>query len=286
MKKFGKKLVLSGLALAATAATLSTSTYAWYVNNPSSNVTGATAATSSAGSDGSILVSNTGEATEFFKNISLTPAASTYKLEPITTTDGKAFKTQGGDDAAATQFIKYTFYVKADAAGTFKLVCAASNETATFLSQTAMDNTGDTGAETGLPTNVDAGQAFTKNAADAMYMSITITPDGGSASTTIVPLTDGGFTWATDSNKPTGDFAAGGNAHDYYAQILSTTAPTENELTTATIGDSGTSFNVGTAKSKVEIVFWLEGGDIDCFNSCAGQNFTFDFTLKYTKSNA
>ena len=56
MKKFGRKLVLSGLALAATAATLSTSTYAWYVSNTSADVDGGTAATMAGTSSGNLLV--------------------------------------------------------------------------------------------------------------------------------------------------------------------------------------------------------------------------------------
>ena len=300
MKKFGKKLVLSGLALAATAATLSTSTYAWYVNNPSSNVTGATAATSSAGSDGSILVSKTGAEKTFYKNIVFDAQSSA--LTPVTSADGKTFNTQEGTSAAASAYVTYTFYVMADAAGTFTLSCAASNETPTFRSQTAVANTAQ---NNGLPTEVSNGEAFTKNAADAMYMSITVTPykvtevegvateteDTVNATTKVVALNNGGFTWSADTNAPTGGFATGGDAHKYYAQYLSTTAPTENTaLTTAIgtnkIGTDGLEFNVGSVKSKVDIIFWLEGGDVDCFNSCAGQNFTFDFTLDYEKATA
>lgn len=56
MKKFGRKLVLSGLALAATAATLSTSTYAWYVTNTTADVDGGTAATAGTSVGGNLLV--------------------------------------------------------------------------------------------------------------------------------------------------------------------------------------------------------------------------------------
>ena len=70
------KLALMGASITALAATLTTSTYAWYVSNKTATVSSVAGQTNATAGDGSIALSTTGQANQFYRSISLESAAN------------------------------------------------------------------------------------------------------------------------------------------------------------------------------------------------------------------
>jgi len=84
---------------------------------------------------------------------------------------------------------------------------------------------------------------------------------------------------ATKSTAPNADFdfATGGNANTYYNSVLGK----DPVFATEFAGVTGVQQFTLTAKCETKLSFyvWLEGTDVDCFDSVAGQSFEFEFAF-------
>lgn len=295
------KFALLGASAAALAATLSTSTYAWYVSSRQADVTGGTGQTGTVGSDGSVLVS--WDDTKWLRTITFTDTqatghhnAGTASLQPVhysaTDKDSAAapafYKLSGtgaqGEACAANDVLTFTIYIKADLEVgyqttitptiTFKNYGADSTRTSatTPAKQLAL-------LPNGLPTGATLNSEFCVNAMDSTYVQQNI---GGSLS----------YVAANSTVNPTGT-VTGGDAHAYYNAVTGNTlswATTTNSA--AASSTSLASFVLkktsGSDDSKVQITYtiFLDGGDTDCFNSAAGQYFSFDLSLSASNPTA
>ncbi len=288
MKKIGFKLLLSGVALAACAATLSTTTYAWYVTNSEANASAIKGSTASAASSGNILVAKnlTGDPTKpgsFMQNISFDGDTTNVKvptngLNPVSK-DTETIAPATG--ATGWHSVDLSPVAEADAYMTFDIWVLSTKETTVNVELTTT-NTTETAAikkqtcynATGAPVAQDA--QFAIDAVEALRMEVT----QGETSTvySVKTLSTGytsptGFTAATDTT----------DAQAYYKALLgedpkggvSVAAPTAT-LTSITV--------VANTATKLSFKVWLEGTDKMCFDSCAGQTFTFDF--KFSISNS
>ena len=271
------KFALLGASAAALAATLSTSTYAWYVSNKQANVNGGTGATGSAGSDGSVLVSWTGDADTYYKEIAwaddsdkiandLSPVSfdgtGWYGITTTGTKPADAYTvTPGSGNIPA---IRFDVWVKTGNGAT-----VTPTLTITTTKQNA--NNGQIAyVATGLPTAkltsagvVDAtsgtvpsmGSTFLVDAKYALYAQQIVT---GVATPSYLAV-DG-----TD---------LGGSAHSYYTAVTSNTPWVVAPQTAAGLDTIATTANTGV---KVTYTIYLDGGDLQCFNSCAGWNIAFN----------
>jgi len=265
------KLALSGAAVAALAATFSTSTYAWYVSNKQASMTNGAGATGAAGSDGSILLSWTGNSGKWYKEISFADAdavKTVNALEPVSydSTDGKFYGIagNGAKGAESSSYITFTLKIKSDAATAQAPVNV--NPVMTLGTTKQEGNVGQVAyVGTNLPNaagtveNVapSKGSTFTVNAIKALYAQQTV---ASTTPTYFIPDTT----------------ATGGNAHDYYTAVTGKTPYVTSPVTTT----SGLGQISLTSSDPVSIkyVIFLDGGDADCFNSCAGWNITFSLT--------
>lgn len=305
------KFALLGASAAALAATLSTSTYAWYVSNKTANVTAASGSTASGAADGSISLSTSGVATEFYKTISLTDTAnfnayvesgtSSVKLEPLTTTDGTTFilperatNSWNTTDvtAAKNKYFYFKFYIKAASGCTVQPTVKVTNNTTVVPK--AIDysaNSNIAGATDGLDYTVDAINALhmslvptVSGAAEGAYVST-----GAAAGTTQIQKVAGGTGVTTVLSPAINAYArkATGGAVAYFTEIMGfapyTSAPA---YSTSGEGATGTTFgNISLLANKpvmLEYRIWLDGGDDQCFNPCVDQNFSFEFSYTVT----
>ena len=269
------KFALLGASAAALAATLSTSTYALYVSNKQATMTNGTGATGSAGSDGSILLSWTGPTGKWFKEISFadTDAAShktVNALQPVSyVSDGfYGITSTGAQGSASTDYITFTLKIKSDAATTAEPVVVDPVMTITTTKQA--ENVGQVAyVATGLPTAAgtventapSAGSTFTVDAKKALYVQQTV----GSTKTYM----------AVDAT------GTGGNAHNYYTAVTGNTP-----YATAPVTATGLGQITLTSSAAVDLtyVIFLDGGDTDCFNSCAGWDIAFSLTYTVNES--
>lgn len=278
------KLALMGASITALAATLTTSTYAWYVSNKQASMTNGTGATGAAGSDGSILLSWTGNTGKWFKEISFADAdATSHKtvnaLQPVhySATDKDAaaapgfygIAANGTQGSISTDYITFTLKIKSDAATTQDPVNVTPVMTITTTKQA--DNHGQVAyVGTGLPTAAgtventlpSAGSTFTVDAKKSLYVSQVV----GSAAATYMEV---------DST------ATGGNAHNYYTAVTSNTP-----WATTPVSASGLGQITLTSAAAVDLtyVIFLDGGDTDCFNSCAGWDIAFSLTYSVVEA--
>lgn len=271
MKKFGRKLVLSGLALAATAATLSTSTYAWYVTNATADVDGGTAGTAGTSIDGNLLVAQDveGVAGAYSNKISL---EGTYtqspRLDPVTKSDTVESGWIGvdGNEVLTSAYQEVSFWVLSTDATTVNVATTIANVTTSFVDQRLLNATGKpTGAEGELAIN----STFHKDAVEALRFEVLVQG-------TSVGVFDAEGMYADYATKA--GCATGGDANAYYAAVMGA-APAGG----ATVAAPTEAFNkitvVAAEETKVTIRIWLEGTDADCFDSCIGQDVTFSFDL-------
>jgi len=283
------KFALLGASVAALAATLSTSTYAWYVSNKVANVTGGTGVTGSADADGSVLLSWNGS-TAWGKTLSFSDTGATdisgVSLMPVhqhranDENKGKYFKLGAngyseGTTAATrnTDYLEFTIYAKTEAAaGVNVSVSFVVRNTTAAGDVNSLKQLAYVGEDKGAPTGKIAGNEFIKDALDAMYVRETystteeLCPVAGSlkGTTTITP-------------------DAGGNAHTYYKNVAGLTAQTlfaESPETGAYVKASFSNIALSTTATAITYQIFLEGGDTDCFNSCAGQNFAFELQFQ------
>ena len=271
------KLALMGASITALAATLTTSTYAWYVTNKVANVTGGTGTTGEAGSDGSILLSWTGNENTWFKSISFTDEdchpTKNNALQPIKWISNNFYGMNDVNPTTATEqasnaYIQFTIHLKSGQAYTVTPVLT--------LTTTKQDSNhgqiaylGTAGSE--LPTGAEQGKAFIVDALKALYCKQDVTAAqsaGVTASTSYVAGT------STES---------GGDAHEYYTAV---TGNTLGDTFTTTSAEDAHSTSLApivfTAAGETTITYsiFLDGGDTDCYNSCAGWNIAFN--LKFT----
>ena len=268
------KLALMGASITALAATLTTSTYAWYVSNKQASMTNGTGATGAAGSDGSILLSWTGNTGKWFKEISFADADAVKTVNPLQPVhydedDFYGIAANGGKGAASTDYITFTLKIKSDAATTSAPVNVNPVMTITTTKQST--NNGQvayvakslpTAAGTVENTAPSAGSTFTVDAAKALYVQQKV----GSAAATYM---------AVDST------GTGGNAHTYYTAVTSNT-PWATTAVTAT-GLGSISLTSGDPVNLTYVIF-LDGGDADCFNSCAGWDIAFSLTYSVVEA--
>lgn len=292
MKKFGRKLVLSGLALAATAATLSTSTYAWYVANDTAKVTGANTATTGGEVGGNLLVAankvveGNDTADTYSNKADIANGLAKITLDPVHMLADGTFV----DDAKEA-------VDEADACQVFKFWVLSSEKTTIYISTTATNitETDKIVQQTSFNASHSAGSTavnskFYVDAANSLRYSVQI-GEGATAkyydhekfTTSYTAYT------AADATKEIAESGlkapvTGGNAHDYYNAILGEPAPyltDEVSIETAEL----TEFTVEKGvETLITIKVWLEGADTDCFDSCRGQKFSYVFDLTGTKS--
>jgi len=304
------KLALSGAAVAALAATFSTSTYAWYVSNKTANVNAVTGMTDSAAGDGSISLSTTGVADEYFKTISLTAANyngtdSAVKLAPVTTTTGNTFIKDDGTPASTSSYYKYEFYIKAETGCEVIPTITVSNTTVNADIPYQINYSS---AAQSTVTGVEKGASFTIDALYALYISqstqigttysatqttyTAASSQTGAISTPQADAVDSGaritpsYSAAITALAATSKATAG--AHAYYTEIMAT-APShvEADLYTAQQGTASIGNITLTANTpqKVTYYLWLDGADDQCFNSCAGQNLSVSFSYTVKANN-
>lgn len=294
MKKLTRKLFLSVAALAVCAATLVSTTFAWYVSNQTATATGVTGATAAIDGDGSVFISKDGET--FLSSVSFTDAdfqtgnkAGNAKgeFDPVTTTDGKAFTDVAGT-AAEGKVLTVNLWLKSSKDLTVTPNLILKNTTTTLPTQTAYQDITKADITEGA---VKAGSSFSVDAVQALRMAITA---GATETTTTIydvmsiaksEKTDSGFTayaikgGVAEANLATGTFGEDATplsgAHLYYAQVMGE-APAKTTPATATTSWANISLTANTA-TKLTFTFWLEGADISCYDSCAGQSFQFDF---------
>jgi len=310
------KIALMGGSITALAATLTTSTYAWYVSNKTATVGTATGATAAGTADGSILLSWDGNDDTYYKSLEWTdtnapgtaiqtagvftvqlnpvlyvPATSTfkdresYKLTEDTALDGsKTYYTQAAGvftavttpnvanigtyyeqtsaGAATTAgYVQFSMYIKADATTNVTITPTMANTTdagdVNGLKQIAYVDTG----------SVTAGQSFIVNSFNAMYYSLNV--DDAATATAVV---------AAPASTAIAGAVTPGDAHTYYEEVTGEvlTAASKAAVTTQAL----TTLSVGTTAKKLTWTIWLAGNDADCYNSCAGQSFSFALTYK------
>lgn len=123
--------------------------------------------------------------------------------------------------------------------------------------------------QNGLP-GKELNDTFVVDALKAMYVQQSVT--GGAIT----------YVAADDTNVKVSSFPdtepTGANAHTYYKAVTGNEVDWGNAPASAT--GLGTFYIQGTAEVVVTYNIFLEGGDVDCFNSCVGQNFSFDLTFQ------
>lgn len=306
------KLALMGSSMAALAATLGTSTYAWYVANNTATVSGMTAATAGTEASGNLLVANLTAAANqgaitvsgnWGNSLSSVSLSSTPNLNPVTKdTTGQggiapSTGATGWHDAAnapvleANAYGYYAFGIWSTDKTSVAINLAVTNNTETFKSQTLY-------SATGAPTSVSINDRFYKDAVEALRMEIIKVefPASGDVTLSTVLGTTPLQTWAVDDFNQAdhthayaadAGAAAGGNANSYYQAIMGTAPAGGATEATYSALTSGT-YTLTVSKDVRTILlfrYWLEGTDTDCFDSCIGQSFLFDFEFEATSGS-
>lgn len=261
------KFALLGASAAALAATLSTSTYAWYVSNKTATIDEYTGTTASAVADGSIRISWTGDSESYYKDLSwddddadddhmnalapahfVSQAGATYTFHDVS---------EGAEDG----YIQFSMYIIADkdnttVTPTITIENKTSSTTLNAIKQIAYN--GD------CP--VDQGKSFVCDALDAMYVGLS--------------ENDAATKWKaapTAGKLASGTNASNGKAHVYYQHLVGA-LPTNFDSPVST-SSTWSTLTVGTTAKKLTWTIFLDGGDVDCWNSCGGQ--TFDISLSF-----
>lgn len=283
MKKFGRKLVLSGLALAATAATLSTSTYAWYVSNDNAKVTGANTAVTGGEVGGNLLVAaNTVVDGKDTADIYSSSADISNGLANVTLNPFHLVKTTEGETTTYSYVNEKGETVgEAAACQVFKFWVLSSEKTEIYVSTTAANTT--TSSEIVKQTSYNKSYSAGSTAVNSQFYV-----DAGNALRYSVQIGADAAPTFYDNDKFTSTYTAlsgaatGGNAHQYYNAILGTPVKyAEDEAALST--SEFTKFTVEKGKETlITIKVWLEGADTECFDSCRAQKFTYTFDLSGT----
>lgn len=283
MKKLTRKLFLSVAALAVCAATLVSTTFAWYVSNSNASVSGAKGSTAAAGSEGNLLVAqasdnkNGSTAGAFAQNITLVdgnvlkPAKG---LLPVSSTDAETFTDK--DQSPVTQ--------EAGAYIEFKIWVLSTKETAVTMEVTIKNITTDKTTTqtcynpTGAP--VEQGQPFKVDAMKALRVAVA--QDDGDFVIYNADTLDS--TYAT----PDGLVSTGTDvdAQEYYKAIIGSYPKAGASVADPTTKPADFQSVTVTADKESLLTFrvWLEGSDSWCFDSCSGQDFSFDFAFSVANS--
>lgn len=266
--KLRKKLIMSGVALAACAATLTSTTYAWYVSNANATVSNITGNTAAASATGNLFVAHsTAQGAvdgEYSPAIDFADGGhkTTTQLTPANLdTTGKWTDKFAADISSSNPYFEYKFFLWSTKEATVNVDFTVTNTTATLPTQTVYSNVG---------TGVAAGGDLTVDAIYALRMSVDI--DG------VINYYDVASAAGYTANTP----AAALNAHDYYAQVAGSMPAgcvTTETLDIKTTMDTWTVVPSETEGQLVTIRVWLEGADIHCFDACAGQSFDFDLAF-------
>ena len=275
------KIAIAGAALAATAATLGTSTYAWYVSNVEATATGVVAQMQDS-TGGSIYISKNGTkfqsevaydmTTDFVANN--TPGNVTAEFFPITTADGLAFTNDEGTAETGKKLV-FTTWLKSDSAVTVAPHLSVTNTTANPASK-AQTLYADVNADHG------AGSTMTVDVVEALRMAVVVDDAQTATIYDVKAIADSyttptGFVGSTGLQVSRSDNL--GAAHGYYFDVTGE-APHTTAAASAGTSWGNISLTANTAK-KLKFIFWLEGADDECFDSCAGQtvSFAFNYTL-------
>ncbi len=319
MKKLSKRFIISVLTLVLTVVALGTSTFAWFslstvssVSNIGGDVT--------AGDGLQIKLSGTKpggslKETQWMSNIDFSSfialIAPDLEFDAVTTLDGKTGFTKMGStnngnlhlNAATTankDYIEFTIHFKSQKAGTVdltNLVFGGSN-TATFQS---------TGADyVQVPTKAASNVPVTTAAANGARISFT------GSSTTVYQKANSDLTLNLDGDSEpesvTGNYvmeseAIVGGQWSYLTQglglrifnnaaenteYLDGDLPTNLLVAATDITETGTSTSIelvqtgGTGNFLGEVVVrvWLEGWDVDTYDSIFTLNLRIDLTFK------
>ena len=326
--KIAKKLFFSAVALGASVLTLTTTTYAWYVQNNTVTATNISGATKS-NDAGSLFITKDGTGTtptwgptikfedsDFNQSAGQALGNAKGNLVPLkllnTNNDKDSFSDVAGnknlaDDATASiskgKVITVAFWLMSSRAGVeiqptlmLKNTTGDEGSSAVKTTQTAYSAVKKTDG-TDLVTQ---GSQFWVDAAQALRMSVVVTPDGSDPGTpsvydvmaiaksiddkTVAYTVKGDSIKETDLGK---DVIQVGDstqelygAHAFYQRFVGK-APTAGYGAGVTATSTWAPFTLGTTKTKFTVTFWLEGTDISCFDSCANQSFdfAFDFTV-------
>ena len=158
---------------------------------------------------------------------------------------------------ASTFVSTATYYTKAETGTEANDVTASNYMNYYFKCENCLPTT----------TTVEKGQSFSVDPLKAIYVKQDIV----SGNATL------GSTQAATSYYCQDTTASGGDAHAYYTAVTgylpwATTAPSAAGLST---------FNT-TADTQVKLTYtiYLDGADLDCYNSCAGYNLAFDLKFE------
>jgi len=286
MKKLSRKLFLSIAALACCTLTLISTTFAWYVNNPTSSVGTIEGSTTTVGADGSISASKNG--TSWLKNINdLTTTAGAALTPVMASADCTSFTKMDGETsvtAANGGYYAFDFYVKSDVA----LATGTNGKHIEIAYELKNTTTGDLPIQINYSTAsvgaADSGTSFSKDFLGALRIGVKqdaaayVKYDAHACMNNTYEAPD-----VADNVTlvPVGT----GSAHDYYDSISDTDLTAEQKTELGTVQNTSKSglLSITTLDANtpthLQFVVWLEGTDTDCFNACAGQSFSLDFTL-------
>ena len=223
-----------------------------------------------------MLLSWTGAAGTWYGTLAFSGDADAVKnpLYPVSFHDdtwGKLDPTTGDSSTAtaSTDYIQFNVYLLSGTDLTVKPTITITNGTEVAKrKQQMIINEG----AAHVPSN-QAGGVFTVDATMAIW---TEQLDG-----------------STKSYVPANTDTSGGNAHEYYDAVKDSSAHalTAAAKTTVATRNSGAtslaniSLTANTAKMVTYTIF-LDGGDVDCFNACVGQNISFALEFeKYVANN-
>lgn len=170
----------------------------------------------------------------------------------------------GARGASSTAYIKFDVYVYAAAGATVTpTITITTNYDSSDPENSQIAYTG-----IGLPNGKSSGQTFSIDPLKAIWVQEYV--DNG----------DKNY-YAPDTTA-----TAGANAHDYYTSV------THDALWATSTADSAALPDITldededgdySTKKKVTFVIYLDGADVDCFNSCAGYDIAFN--VKFAKKN-
>ena len=198
-----------------------------------------------------------------------TKSGTTYTEATVASAEafaqGEYYLQKNSGAAKTTGFVRFSMYIKADADTTVTITPTMKNTTpstvANSLKQIAYAPTG----------SVGQGESFLVDAFDAMYYSLNIDTSTTAAAVVAAP-TSGKMAAANGAVKP-------GAAHSYYETVTGEDLLPAYEAEPVTTALSTLDLDADTPV-KLTWTIWLAGNDVDCYNSCAGQSFSFE--LKFT----
>ena len=312
MKKLGRKLILSAVALGAVATTAVSTTFAWYVSNDTVSSNAITGKTESAASD-ALQISLDGAEWK----TKVTPIDSDNSFQPVAyNSSAKKYYLMDGTtevDANSSSVLHFSLYFRNLSAATgTKLYMKAFNLQNTTSKYTNLPLLAD------LTTTIKQNTTYNVDLLRTLRANITVTPitvtnageqasDGtsGTAATT-------GYTLSGYHNKDVQGYqadtldetdATGYNAHTYYNTVKGLSSGNTGYIDTTdsdgNADDSATNmYNTignyidlgtcnGTTYVKVDFVIYESGWSLACFDAVKAQTISLamDFTSTAKSGN-